>query len=83
MSSYYNACMKTIQQDLKSSNLSLNEATGVAQNRPLCLVLSALYMSEMMINTKCSNLMVMMINLCDIISVCCSFGVNVGSSSCV
>jgi len=27
--------MKTIQQDLKSSNLSLNEAIDVAQNRPL------------------------------------------------
>jgi len=30
--------MKTIQQDLKSSNLSLNEATGVAHNRPLVVV---------------------------------------------
>ena len=27
--------MKTIQQDLKSNNLCLNEATGMAQNRPL------------------------------------------------
>jgi len=27
--------MKTIQQDLKSNNLSLNEAIDVAQNRPL------------------------------------------------
>jgi len=27
--------MKTIQQDLISNNLSLNEAIGVAQNRPL------------------------------------------------
>jgi len=27
--------MKTIQQDLKSDNLSLNEAIDVAQNRPL------------------------------------------------
>jgi len=27
--------MKTIQQDLKSNNLSLNEAVNVAQNRPL------------------------------------------------
>jgi len=27
--------IKTIQQDLKSNNLSLNEATDVAQNRPL------------------------------------------------
>jgi len=27
--------MKTIQQELKSSNLSLNEAVDVAQNRPL------------------------------------------------
>ena len=28
--------MKTIQQDLKYDNLSLNEATDMAQNRPLC-----------------------------------------------
>ena len=27
--------MKTIQQDLKSDNLSLNEAIDVAQNRPI------------------------------------------------
>jgi len=27
--------MKTIQQDLKSHNLSLNEAIDVAQNRPI------------------------------------------------
>jgi len=27
--------METIQQDLKSNNLSLNEATDVAQNHPL------------------------------------------------
>jgi len=27
--------MKTIQQDLKSNNLSLTEAVDVAQNRPL------------------------------------------------
>jgi len=27
--------MKTIQQDLKSNNLSLNEAVVVAENRPL------------------------------------------------
>jgi len=27
--------MKTIQQDRKSNNLSLNEATDLAQNRPL------------------------------------------------
>ena len=27
--------MKTIQQDLKSNNLSLNEAIDVAQNHPL------------------------------------------------
>ena len=29
--------MKTTQQDLKSLNLSLNEAIGVAQNHPLLL----------------------------------------------
>jgi len=29
------AWRKTIQQDLKSNNLSLNEAIDVAQNRPL------------------------------------------------
>jgi len=27
--------MKTIQQELKSNNLSLNEAIDMAQNRPL------------------------------------------------
>ena len=33
--------MKTIQQDLKSNNLSLNEATDMAQNNPLwCLHLA-------------------------------------------
>jgi len=33
--------MKTIQQDLKSNNLSLNEAIVVAQNRPLWRLVSA------------------------------------------
>jgi len=33
--------MKTITQDLKSNNLSLNEATDVAQNRPLWRLMSA------------------------------------------
>jgi len=28
--------LKTIQQDLKSENFSLNEVIGMAQNRPLC-----------------------------------------------
>jgi len=32
--------MRTNQQDLKSSNLSLNEAIVVAQNRPLCRLMS-------------------------------------------
>jgi len=32
--------MKTIQQDLKSNNLSLNEANDVAQNRPLWRLMS-------------------------------------------
>jgi len=32
--------MKTIQQDLKSMNLSLNEAIDVAQNRPLWRLMS-------------------------------------------
>jgi len=32
--------MKTIQQDLKSNNLSLNKATDVAQNRPLWRLIS-------------------------------------------
>jgi len=32
--------MKTIQQDLKSNNLSLNEAIDVAQNRPLWRLMS-------------------------------------------
>ena len=31
---------KTIQQDLKSNNLSLNGATDVAQNRPLWRLMS-------------------------------------------
>jgi len=34
-------CIKTIHQDLKSNNLSLNEATDVAQNRPLWRLMSA------------------------------------------
>jgi len=33
--------MKTTQQDLKSVNLSLNEAIDVAQNRPLWKLMSA------------------------------------------
>jgi len=33
-SSYHMDEMKTIQQDLESFNLSLNEAIDVAQNRP-------------------------------------------------
>jgi len=32
--------MKTIQQDLKSNNLSLNEAVDVAQNHPLWRLMS-------------------------------------------
>jgi len=32
--------MKTIQQDLKSNNLSLNEAIDVAQNHPLWRLMS-------------------------------------------
>jgi len=32
--------MKTIQQDLKSNNLPLNEATDVAQNHPLWRLMS-------------------------------------------
>jgi len=32
--------MKTIQQNLKSSNLSLNEAIDLAQNRPLWRLMS-------------------------------------------
>jgi len=32
--------MKTIQQDLKSNNLSLNETTDMAQNRPLWRLMS-------------------------------------------
>jgi len=34
--------MKTIQQDLKSDNLSLNEAIDVAQNRPIWRLMSVL-----------------------------------------
>ena len=32
--------MKTIQQDLKSNNLSLNEATDMAKNRALLKLMS-------------------------------------------
>jgi len=32
--------MKTVQQDLKSNNLSLNEAINVAKNRPLWRLMS-------------------------------------------
>jgi len=32
--------MKTILQDLKSNNLSVNEAMNVAQNRPLWRLMS-------------------------------------------
>jgi len=35
-----NTWMKAIQQDLKSNNLSLNEAIDVAQNRPLWILMS-------------------------------------------
>jgi len=35
--------MKTIQQDLKSNNLSLNEAIDRAQNRPLWRLMSTFY----------------------------------------
>jgi len=34
--------IKTIQQDLKSNNLSLNEAIDVTQNRPLWRLMSTL-----------------------------------------
>jgi len=33
--------MKTIQQDLKSNNLSMDEAINVTQNRPLWRLMSA------------------------------------------
>jgi len=33
-------CMKTIQQDLKSNNLSLNEVLIMAQNHPLWRLMS-------------------------------------------
>ena len=32
--------MKTIQQDLKSSNLSMDDAVDLVQNRPLCRSMS-------------------------------------------
>ena len=35
--------MKTIQQDLKSNNLSLDEAIDVAQNRPLWRLMSTFW----------------------------------------
>jgi len=38
--SNYGMWMKTIQQDVKSNNLSLNEAIDVAQNCPLWRLMS-------------------------------------------
>jgi len=38
--------MKTIQQDLRSNNLSLDEAITVAQNRPLWRLMSAFVTQE-------------------------------------
>jgi len=38
--SHHTTWMKTIQQDLKSNNLSLNEAIDVAQNHPLWRLMS-------------------------------------------
>jgi len=35
--------MKTIQQDLKSNSLSLNEGINVAQNRPLWRLMSTFF----------------------------------------
>jgi len=32
--------MKTIEQDMKTKNLSVNEATDMAQNRPLWRLMS-------------------------------------------
>jgi len=48
--------MRTIQQDLKSNNLSLNEAIDMAQNRDVYIWQSALRtlercMSEMMLTS--------------------------------
>jgi len=40
MPSYYVEWIKTIQQDLKSNNLSLNEAIDVTQNCPLWRLMS-------------------------------------------
>jgi len=37
---FHTTWMKTTQQDLKSMNLSLNEAIEVAQNRPLWRLMS-------------------------------------------
>jgi len=36
----HTTCMKAIQQDLKSNNLSLNEETDVAQSHPLWRMMS-------------------------------------------
>jgi len=52
--------MKAIQQDLKSNNLSLNEAIGMAQNHPFWRLMSAFgathswwYSPEMKKKTLC------------------------------
>jgi len=39
----HNTWMKTTQKDLKSMNLSLNEAIDVAQNRPLWRLIIDVY----------------------------------------
>jgi len=36
----HTTCMKTIQQDLESLNLSVNEAINLAQNHPLWKLMS-------------------------------------------
>jgi len=45
--------MKTIQQDLNSNNLSLDEATDVAQNRPLWRLMSCQHLSLYIPNGAC------------------------------
>ena len=44
--------MKTIQQDLKSNNLSLNEAIDVAQNHPLWRLMSVWHHALLVVHVR-------------------------------
>jgi len=44
--------MKTIQQELTSNNLSSNESTDVAQNRPLWRLMSAWHYALLVVHAR-------------------------------